>query len=368
VLPPLDRELTTPILQELRSHGVQVLLGESAAAFHRAGDRLEVELKSGARLPAQLVVLGIGVRPENRLAVDAGLEIGPRGGMRVDERMQTSDPCIFAAGDAVETRDDVTGERTQVPLAGPANRQGRIAADNALGRPAAFRGVQGTAVVGVFSRTAAMTGQSEKSLRRNGTPFRAVYVHPAHHASYYPGAEAMTLKLLFEPESGRVLGAQGVGGAGVDKRIDVLATAIQARMTVFDLEQLELCYAPQYGSAKDPVNMLGFVAAGLLQGTHPQVDVAELLALPEADRPFLLDVRLPDEFAAGCIPGAVNIPVDELRSRLSELPRDRPLAAYCKVGQRGYVATRILLQHGFDVRNISGGYWTYALKFPPAGG
>jgi rhodanese-related sulfurtransferase len=233
-----------------------------------------------------------------------------------------------------------------------------------LGGDVLFRGVQGTAVVGVFGKTAAMTGQSEKSLRRSNTPFHAIYIHPAHHAGYYPGAEQMTLKVLFEPGSGRILGAQAIGGAGVDKRIDVLAVAIQARMTVFDLEQMELCYAPQYGSAKDPVNMAGFVAAGLLRGTHPQISVAELLALQESARPYLIDVRTPTEFAAGCIPGAVNIPVDDLRSRLSEIPQGRPLAVYCKVGQRGYIATCLLRQHGFEVRNISGGYTTYSLMLP----
>ena len=229
-----------------------------------------------------------------------------------------------------------------------------------------YRGTQGTAIVGVFDRTAAMTGASEKALRRANRPFRKVYVHPTHHAGYYPGAEAMTLKLLFDPKTGKVLGAQAVGGAGVDKRIDVLAVAIQAGMTVFDLEEMELAYAPQYGSAKDPINMAGFVAGGLLRGDHPQVDVEAVLAAPAAERPFLLDVRTPQEFAAGHIPGAVNIPVDDLRSRLGELPRDRKIAAYCQVGQRGYLATRILLQAGFPAVNIGGGYKTYKLFQPSA--
>jgi rhodanese-related sulfurtransferase len=253
-----------------------------------------------------------------------------------------------------------------VPLAGPANRQGRIAADNIFGRAVRYRGTQGTAIVGVFDRTAAMTGISEKALRRANRPFRKVYVHPTQHAGYYPGAEAMTLKLLFDPTTGRVLGAQAVGGAGVDKRIDVLAVAIQAGMTVFDLEEMELAYAPQYGSAKDPINMAGFVAGGLLRGEHPQVDVEVVLAAPVAERVFLLDVRTPQEFASGHIPGAENIPVDELRSRLEELPRSRKIAAYCQVGQRGYLATRILLQTGYSAVNIGGGYKTYKL-FRPSG-
>ena len=346
VLPPFDKEMTTPIAQELASKGVSLLLGQSAEAFEQAPDGLVVRLKSGQRLPAQLVVLGVGVRPENKLAVDAGLEVGPRGGIRVNEHLQTSDPDIYAVGDAIEVKDFVTGEPTQVPLAGPANRQGRIAADNIFGRAARYRGTQGTAIVRVFDRTAAMTGASEKALKRSNRPYRKVYVHPTHHAGYYPGAEAMTLKLLFDPETGRVLGAQAVGGAGVDKRIDVLAVAIQAGMTVFDLEEMELAYSPQYGSAKDPINMAGFVAGGLLRGDHPQVDVEAVLAAPAGERPFLVDVRTPQEFAAGHIPGAVNIPVDDLRSRLGELPRDREIAAYCQVGQRGYLATRILLQAG----------------------
>ena len=235
-----------------------------------------------------------------------------------------------------------------------------------FGRAVKYRGTQGTAILGFFDRTAAMTGASEKSLRRANRPFRKVYIHPAHHAGYYPGAEQMTLKILFHPETGKLLGAQAVGGAGVDKRIDVLAVAIQAGMTVFDLEEMELAYAPQYGSAKDPINMAGFVAGGLLRGDHPQIDVEAVLAAPENQRPFLLDVRTSQEFSAGSIPGAVNIPVDELRSRLGEIPRDREIAAYCQVGQRGYLATRILRQLGFSVANIGGGYKTYKLLHPNA--
>lgn len=364
ILPPFDREMTAPIVDALRKKNVQLLLGQSADAFEQASDGLVVRLKSGQRLSAQLVILGVGVRPENKLAVDAGLEVGPRGGIRVSERLQTSDPDIYAVGDAIEVRDFISGEPTQVPLAGPANRQGRIAADNIFGRPARYRGTQGTAIVGVFDCTAAMTGASEKSLRKAGHPYRKVYIHPAHHAGYYPGAEQMALKVLFDPKTGRVLGAQVVGSAGVDKRIDVIAVAIQAGMTVFDLEEMELAYAPQFGSAKDPINMVGFVAAGMLRGEHPQVDVEMLLSSTPAARPFLLDVRTTEEFANGHIPDAVNIPVDELRSRLVELPRDRTIAAYCQVGQRGYLATRILLQSEFNAVNVGGGYRTYKLHNP----
>jgi NADPH-dependent 2,4-dienoyl-CoA reductase/sulfur reductase-like enzyme/rhodanese-related sulfurtransferase len=364
VLPPLDKEMTTPIAEHLAEKGVTLHLGQSAQALEPAPDGLTVRLKSGRMLPAQLVVPGVGVRPENKLAVEAGLEVGPRGGIRVNEHLQTSDPDIYAVGDAIEVKDFVTGEPTQVPLAGPANRQGRIAADHIFGRGGArYRGTQGTAVVRAFDKTAAMTGASEKTLRRLKRPYRKVYVHPTHHAGYYPGAEAMTLKLLFDPEGGRVLGAQAVGGAGVDKRIDVLAVAIQAGMSVFDLEELELAYSPQYGSAKDPVNMAGFVAAGLLRGDHPQVDMESVLRA-DATGYFLVDVRTPQEFDAGHVPGAVNVPVDQLRSRLDELPRDREIAAYCQVGQRGYLATRILRQAGFKAANVGGGYRTYQLFRP----
>lgn len=364
VLPPLDREMTTPLVEVLAAKGVKVLLGQSADGFEHTAEGLMVRLKSGERILAQLVVLGVGVKPENKLAVDAGLDVGPRGGIRVNEFLQTSDPDVYAVGDAIEVRDFVSGEPTQVPLAGPANRQGRIAAENIVGRATRYRGTQGTAIVGVFGCTVAMTGVSEKSLRRSQRPFRMVYIHPSHHAKYYPGAEGMTIKVLFDPETGRILGAQTVGGAGVDKRIDVLAVAIQAGMTVFDLEEMELAYAPQYGSAKDPINMAGFVAAGLLRGDHPQIDVSSLLALPPSERPFLLDVRTPDEFVRGAIAEAINIPVDELRSRLDELPRGRKIVAYCQVGQRGYLATRILLQAGFSAVNVSGGYQTYKLFHP----
>jgi NADPH-dependent 2,4-dienoyl-CoA reductase/sulfur reductase-like enzyme/rhodanese-related sulfurtransferase len=363
VLPPLDKEMTTPIAEQLADRGVTLLLGQSAEAFESTADGLSVRLKSGQRLSTQMVILGVGVRPENKLAVDAGLEVGPRGGIRVNHHLQTTDPDIYAVGDAIEVTDLVLEEPTQVPLAGPANRQGRIAADHALGRQdARYRGTQGTAIVRVFDRTAAMTGASEKTLRRAKRPFEKVYVHPAHHAGYYPGAEAMTLKLHFAPDTGRILGAQIVGGEGVDKRIDVLAVAIQAGMTVFDLEEMELAYSPQYGSAKDPINMAGFVAAGMLRGDHPQIDV-EALALPE-NRLNLVDVRTPLEFAEGHIPDADNIPIDELRSRLDELPRDREIAVYCQVGQRGYLATRLLRQKGFAAKNLGGGFKTYQLHTP----
>jgi len=364
ILPPLDREMTTPLLQSLRAHDVALVLGQSATAFEATSSGLIVRLNSGEELPAQLVIMGVGVRPENQLAVAAGLDVGARGGIVVNEHLQTSDPNIYAVGDAVEIKDFVTGTPTQVPLAGPANRQGRIAADHIFGRTSRYRGTQGTAIVRIFDRTAAMTGLSEKSLQRMQQAYQKIYIHPAHHATYYPGAEAMTLKLLFDPRDGRILGAQCIGGAGVDKRIDVLSMAIQAGMTVFDLEEAELAYAPQYGSAKDPINMAGFVASGMLRGDHPQVDPRTLVDELAASRAWLLDVRTSQEFEAGHVPAAVNIPIDELRERLSELPSDREIVAYCQVGQRGYLATRILLQHGFSVRNLSGGYQAYRMVQP----
>ena len=362
VLPPFDKEMTVPIEDHLVSKGVTLLLEQSAESFSKTEDGLAVKLSSGQSLPAQLVIIGIGVRPESKLATEAGLETSPRGGIRVSAHLQTSDPDIYAVGDAIETNDFVTGLPTQVPLAGPANRQGRIAADNIFGRPSRYRGTQGTAIVRVFDRTAALTGASEKALHRAGRNYRKVYVHPANHASYFPGAEGMTLKLIFDPQSAKVLGAQAVGGAGVDKRIDILAVAIQAGMTVFDLEEMELAYSPQYGAAKDPVNMAGFVAAGLIRDDHPQIDVEYVLA----QHPYLLDVRTPEEFANGHFPNAVNIPVDDLRARITEVPTDRQIAVYCQVGQRGYLATRILRQKGFNAVNVGGGYKTYQLHRAPA--
>ena len=368
VLPPLDPEMTTPIVGALRSHGADVRLGDSATGFEEADGGITVTLASGGSVLADLVILGVGVRPENALATAAGLDVGPRGGIRVTTSMETSDRSIYAVGDAIEVVDVVTGSPTQVPLAGPANRQGRIAADTIFGRASRYRGTQGTAIVGLFDAAAAITGASEKVLRREKRPYRKIYVHPANHAGYYPGAVAMSLKLLFCPETGRILGAQAVGGAGVDKRIDVLAVAIQAGMTVYDLEETELCYAPQFGSAKDPVNMAGFVAAGLLRGDHPQADVEEVIGwealggVPAGC--VLLDVRTPEEFALGHVPGARNIPVDELRERLGEVPDAARIFCYCQVGQRGYLATRILLQRGYDAVNLGGGWKTYRLHRP----
>lgn len=372
VLMALDPEIARPVADELASQGVEILTGRKVTAIRQRDDGpILVEMEDGDRRDADIVIMGIGVAPENDLARGAGLALGASGGIRVDAHMRTSHPDVYAVGDAVETPSVVTGNHAVVALGGPANRQGRVAASHAMGRADnlldnRYRGSQGTAIVRVFGKTAGITGASERMLRRLNTPHLTATVHPAHHAGYYPGAEGMTLKVLFDPATGRLLGAQAVGGAGVDKRLDVLAMAIQGGMTVYDLEEAELCYAPPYGSAKDPVNMAGFVAAGLLRGDHPQITAADLKRrLDAGDPPPLLDVRTPAEHARGTVPGAVNIEVDALRERIAEarsLAGGGPLVVYCQVGMRGYLATRILLQHGIEARNLSGGYtsWTRA--------
>jgi len=358
VMPPLDPEMARPVQERLEKHGVKVALGDGVAGFEARDGQVIVSTKSGAQHAGDIVILAIGVRPETALAKAAGLELGARGGIRVDERMRTNDPSIWAVGDAVEVKDVVTGEWALIPLAGPANRQGRIAADVICGRDSKFRGVQGTAICGVFDLAVASTGASEKSLLRAGiTDYDKVYLHPANHVGYYPGAKPINLKLLFRKSDGRILGAQAVGEAGVDRRIDVIAAAIQFGGTVFDLEESELCYAPQFGGAKDPVNFAGMIAANSLQGDLPLADWKQLLP----DQALLVDVRDPDEFEEGHIAGAVNLPLSELRARLGELPSDRELWLYCRVGQRGYYAARLLMQHGFQVKNLSGGYLTYDL-------
>jgi len=357
VMPPLDPEMALPVQQHMEAHGVTMALGDGVAGFakNEAG-QLTVKTQSGAAYTGDLVILAIGVRPETSLAKAAGLALGERGGIRVNDQMQTSDPAIWAVGDAIETRDIVTGQAALVPLAGPANRQGRIAADAICGRDSRFRGVQGTAICGVFDIAVASTGASEKALRRAGvTDFDKVYLYPAHHVGYYPGAKQMNLKVLFRKSDGRILGAQAVGEADIARRIDVIATAIQFGGTVFDLEEVELCYAPQFGGAKDPVNYAGMIASNAIRGDNPLADWSQL----GSDEAYLLDVRDPDEFEEGCIPGAVNLPLHELRSRLGELPRDRRIQVYCVVGQRAYYAMRILLQNGFKAENLSGGIRAY---------
>ena len=358
VMPPLDREMAVPVEEHLREQGVELLLGDGVAGFEQVDGALRVATTSGQAFDADLVVLAIGVRPETELARAAGLELGESGGIRVDESMRTSDPAIFAVGDAIEVRDVVTGLPLTLALAGPANRQGRIAADTIFGRATRFRGVQATSVCGVFDLTMASTGATEKSLARAGiTDYQAVYLHPGHHVGYFPGARSIHMKLLFSVPDGRVLGLQAVGAAGAERRVDVVAMAIQMGATVFDLEQAELCYAPQFGAAKDPVNLAGMIASNVLRGDHP-------IAHWKDERPddvVLVDVRAPEEYAAEHVPGAVNLPLPDLRRRMHELPEGREVWTYCVVGQRAYYATRALLQRGHAVRNLSGGIRTWRM-------
>ncbi|MFP4009587.1 MAG: FAD-dependent oxidoreductase [Spirulinaceae cyanobacterium] len=355
VMPPLDPEMVVPIYDRLKSHGVQVNLGDGVTRFEAEGDRLQISTESGQQYTADLVILAIGVRPETKLARDAGLDLGDRGGFRVNEQMQTNDPHIWAVGDAVEVQDYVTGEWTLIPLAGPANRQGRIAADAIAGRDMKFRGVQGTSVCGLFDLVVASTGASEKTLKRLNMPYEKIYLHPGHHVGYFPGAKPIDMKLLFSPEDGRILGAQAAGSEGVEKRIDVIAMALQRHATVFDLEEAELCYAPQFGAAKDPVNFAGAIAANHLRGDAPVVQWDEA----DWDRGLLLDVREKGEFEAGHVSGAINIPLGQLRSRLDELPQDRDIYVYCQVGQRAYYGTRALRLNNYRAFNLTGGFKTH---------
>ena len=358
VLPPLDPEMAAIVHTHLRQNGVNLALGTAVSGFEKAGTGILVKTGKGD-LETDLVILSVGVAPDSGLAKEAGLELGIGGSIAVNDNYQTSDPGIYAVGDAIQVRSRLTGQDTLLPLAGPANRQGRAAAESILGRkPSHSRDVLGSSILKVFQLTAAGTGLNEKQLKAAGIPYLKTYTHPASHAGYYPGGTPMSLKLLFGPD-GKVFGAQAVGQDGVDKRMDVLATVIRLGGTVYDLQDLELCYAPPYSSAKDPVNMLGFTAANILNGDMKDFYCEDLAGL-DLDKVFLLDCRTPAEFAMGTIPGAVNIPLDELRNRLEELPKDKPVYEFCQVGLRGYIAYRILTQHGFEVYNLSGGYKSYA--------
>ena len=353
VLTPLDPEFARVVEAHLTRHGIRLVHGDAVVGFAQAArGALEVQTKTGKTYPADVVILAIGVRPDTALAKTAGLALGERGGIRVDEQMRTSEPDIFAVGDAVEVKDFGTGQWSLIALAGPANRQGRIAADVIAGRDSRYRGTQGTAIIGLFGAAAAWTGVSEKALNRIGdTDYEKIYLYPNAHAGYYPGAKPLALKVIFRKSDGRLLGAQALGedGPAVDKRISALAVAIQLGATIYDLEEAELCYAPQFGSAKDPVNFAGMVAADVLRGDMPLSHWAAL------DGAFLLDVREPVELAVESVPGAANIPLPQLRARLGELPRDREILTICRSGARAYFATRILLQNGFKARTISGG-------------
>jgi NADPH-dependent 2,4-dienoyl-CoA reductase/sulfur reductase-like enzyme/peroxiredoxin family protein/TusA-related sulfurtransferase/rhodanese-related sulfurtransferase len=359
VMGPADPEMATVLHQELRLFGVNLKLGTSVTAFEESAEGVDLILSDGERLHVDIAVLAIGVKPETKLAVDAGLELGTTGGIKVNDHMLTSDPAIYAVGDAIEITDFSTHQPALIPLAGPANRQGRIAADNIFGRDSAYKNTQGTAICKVFNLAIGMTGLSEKMAKRQGIAYEKVYVHPASHASYYPGSHPISLKLLFDPTSGKVLGAQAVGADGVDKRIDVIAVAIRAGLTVYDLEEMELTYAPPYGSAKDAVNYAGFVAANILRGDARIFHVEE--ACHPTENQVLVDVSNPEEVVSGTIPGAKNIPLPMLREKLGELDKDKEYLAFCRVGLRGYLACRILTQNGFKCKNLTGGYKTYAM-------
>jgi NADPH-dependent 2,4-dienoyl-CoA reductase/sulfur reductase-like enzyme/rhodanese-related sulfurtransferase len=361
VMLPLDPEMANMVRTQLESRGVVCKLGKGVKGFRKEGNRLLVSVENDQDIECDLVILSIGIRPENRLAKEAGLEIGKTGGIKVDASMQTSDPDIYAVGDAVEVREFITGFPLISALAGPANKQGRIAADNALGRKEIFRGTMRTSIVRVFDLLVASCGLSEKSLRGYGLPCQVSYTYSGSHASYYPGAETMVIKLLFSPGSGRILGAQVIGKEGVDKRIDVLATAIHGEMTVFDLEELELAYAPPFSSAKDPVNIAGFVASNLIKGDVENIYAQNLTGLDPKEF-TLLDLRSKGEInRLGTIPGAEHIPIDNLRDQLKDLDKDRNYVLYCAVGQRAYVGYRIMTQKGFRAKNLSGGFETYKI-------
>ncbi|EKB0632462.1 FAD-dependent oxidoreductase [Vibrio cholerae] len=382
VMTPVDREMAGFAHAEIRAKGIDLRLGaalksveyrpaatlpsaesgESLEHKHVEGE-LDLVLSNGDTLTTDILIMAIGVRPETKLAAEAGLQLGELGGIWVNEQMQTSDPAIYAVGDAVEEKDFVTGKQTLVPLAGPANRQGRMAADNMLGRNESYQGTQGTAICKIFDLAVASTGKNEKQLKREGIAYEKVYVHTASHASYYPGAEVVSFKMLFDPQTGKIFGAQAVGKDGIDKRIDVMAVAQRAGMTVEQLQHLELTYAPPFGSAKDVINQAAFVATNLMKGDAKAIHFDEIDNL--TNEQVLLDVRNPMELQnMGYLPGAINIPVDQLRQRMNELPKDKEIVIYCQVGLRGNVAYRQLVNNGFKARNLIGGYRTY--KFAKA--
>lgn len=359
VMAPLDYEMAAIVHSHLKQKGVICELGNGVKSFSQKNGKIIVATEKGIDITCDLVILSIGIRPESILAKQAGLELSKRGGINVDPFMQTSNPDIYAVGDAVEVNDFVTSLPTMTALAGPANKQGRIAADNISGRKTEFKGTMGTAVVKVFDITIASTGPNEKLLIRENIPYVSSFTQSGSHASYYPGAQPIDIKLLFSPEDGSVLGAQMIGKEGVDKRIDVIATAIHGNMTVFDLEELELAYAPPYSSAKDPVNIAGFVASNILKKDMTIIHWDELDKMKEANS-VIIDLRTAAEIKIqGTIKGSVHIPIDDLRNKLDELDKDKDYYLFCAVGFRGYLGHRIMVQNGFRSKNISGGYDIY---------
>lgn len=359
VMTPVDKEMAGFVHSEIKAKGVDLRLGVALKAVEQLDDKtLSLSLSDDEKIDTGLLIMAIGVRPETQLAAAAGIELGELGGITVNEHMQTNDPYIYAVGDAIEDNDFVTGKPGLVPLAGPANRQGRMAADNIFGRNESYQSTQGTAICKVFDLAVASVGKNEKQLKKESIEYQKVYVHTASHASYYPGAETVSLKLIYSPTTGKILGAQAVGKDGVDKRIDVLAVAQRAGMTVEQLQHLELTYAPPYGSAKDVINQAAFVANNIINGDATPIHFDEIDQI--TDNQILLDVRNPAELDnVGFIEGAINIPVDQLRQRMNEIPKDKEIIIYCQVGLRGNVAYRQLVNNGYKARNLIGGYRTY---------
>lgn len=360
IMAPIDFEMASILQKHLMDKGVKLILENGVQSF--ADNGRKVILSDGTELETDMTILSIGVKPENELAKSAGLAIGERGGIIVNEYLQTSNEDIYAVGDAVEVVDYISGIEAMIPLAGPANRQGRIAANNMMGKKEIYQGTLGTSIAKVFDLTVASTGNNEKTLKRLGIPYEVVHIHPSSHAGYYPGAEPISLKLIFDQQTGRIFGAQAVGADGVDKRIDVIATAIKGGLTVEDLTHLELSYAPPYSSAKDPVNMAGYVATNVMEGELEQVqwhEVDEIIA----EGGLLIDVREPKERENGYIDGSVNISLHEIREKLVELPKDKTIYVSCQVGLRGYLASRILKNNGFNVKNVDGGWKTYSFVY-----
>lgn len=365
ILAPFDSDMVVIPEKELMDNGIQLILGDGVKAFEEVGIQVEVTLNSDTKLRTDLVILAVGVAPDTAFLKDSGVELGIKGHIIVNEKLETNCKDVYAVGDAIEVVDYVTKQKTAIPLAGPANKQGRIAADNVAGLNSVFKGSQGTSIIKVFGLTAASTGVNERTLQRANIKYKVIYIHPVSHASYYPGAVPMSLKLIFN-EEGKILGAQGIGYDGVDKRIDVIATVIRLNGTVEDLAELELSYAPPFSSAKDPVNMAGFVAQNVLAGRTHVATWSEVEQM-KPEEYTLLDVRSEEEYKNGHVDGAINIPVDSLRDRQGELDKNKKIIEYCQVGLRGYVADRILSQYGFQVQNVTGGYKSItALKFKPS--
>ena len=357
VMKPVDYEMASILHSHLIEKGVKLILKDKPAKFKNNGKK--VILRSGKEIETDMIILSIGVTPESSIVKDAGLEVNERGAIVVNSKMRTSDEDIYAVGDAVQVIDFVNKKPTMIPLAWPANRQGRLVADILSGKDVEYKGTLGSLVAKVFDLTVAATGNNEKTLKEHGIPYEAIHIHPASHAGYYPGATQVSFKMLFNPETGKILGAQGVGEVGIDKRIDLIANSIKAGFTVYDLQDTEVCYAPPYNSAKDPVNMMGYCGANIMENIVENTQWYEVEDLVKNNE-YILDVREEYEVANGSIPNVINIPLGQLRDRLNEIPKDRKIYVCCQVGLRGYIACTILNQYGYNTLNIDGGYKTYS--------